>query len=106
MKKFFIVISLIFLFTGCFKDFQITNKQYKKELLEKAYIKNEPRAKEKYKKIMAELERASSEGNEEAKNELTLWNEAKFEFVGDKIKKATNNIQTSITNFLEEKKEI
>lgn len=104
MKKFFVFISLILFLTGCFKGFQITSKQYKKELLEKTYIQNEPRAKEKYKKIMAELERASSEGNEEAKEELTLWNEARLEFIGDKIKKATDSIHTSITNFLEENK--
>ena len=104
MKKFFTVISLIFILTGCFKNFQVTNKQFKKELLEKTFIEKEPRAKEKYKKIMAELERASSEGNEEAKEELTLWNEAKLELAGDKLKKATNNIQNSISNFFEDKK--
>lgn len=65
---------------------ETTSKKYKKELLEKVFVKNDKKTKAKYNEIIAELEKVADEGNEKAEKELDLWDDAKFDLIGDKIK--------------------
>lgn len=103
MKKFLLITLLISALAGCqSKDFQITSKENKREILEKIYIKKDARAKEKYKKILAELERASAEGSDEARIELELWQEAKINFAGEKLKEKGIEMQEALVETGEE----
>lgn len=103
MKKFLLLTLLISVLAGCqSKDFQVTSKENKREILEKIYIKKDARAKEKYKKILAELERASAEGSDEARIELKLWQEAKINFAGEKLKEKGIEMQEALIETGEE----
>ena len=66
------------------------------------HIKKDARAKEKYKKILAELERASAEGSNEARIELKLWQEAKINFAGEKLKEKGIEMQEALIETGEE----
>ena len=80
------MIFLVATFTGCFGGVETTSRKYKKEFLEKVFVKSDEKAKAKYNKIIAELEKVADEGNEKAEKELDLWDDAKFDLIGDKIK--------------------
>lgn len=74
MKK-LIVMSIIFSFVlaGCGEKVEFTTKEYKKELLEKVYDKDE-KAIKKYDEIRKKLEKQMLDGKEEATKELDRWN--------------------------------
>lgn len=63
MKKILLMIFLAATFTGCFGGIETTSKKYKKELLEKVFVKNNKKAKTKYNEIIAELEKAADVGS-------------------------------------------
>lgn len=60
-------------FTGCFGGVETTSKKYKKELLEKVFVKNDKKAKAKYNELIAELEKVADGENEKAEKELDFW---------------------------------
>lgn len=78
------MIFLVATFTGCFGGVETTSRKYKKEFLEKVFVKSDEKAKAKYNKIIAELEKVADEGNEKAEKELDLWDDAKFDLIGIK----------------------
>ena len=78
------MIFLAATFTGCFGGVETTSRKYKKELLEKIFVKNDEKAKTKYNEIIAELEKAADEGNEKAEKELELLDDTKFDLIGIK----------------------
>lgn len=97
------MIFLAATFTGCFGGVKTTSKKYKKELLEKVYVKNDKKAKVKYKEIIAELEKVADEGNEKAEKELNLWDDAKFDLIGDKIKAMSPESEAVANSFINKK---
>ena len=103
MKKILLMIFLAATFTGCFGGVETTSRKYKKELLEKVFVKNDEKAKTKYNEIIAELEKAADEGNEKAEKELDLWDDAKFDLIGDKIKAMSLESEAVANAFINKK---
>lgn len=103
MKKILLMIFLAATFTGCFGGVETTSKKYKKELLEKVFVKNDKKAKAKYNEIISELEKAADEGNEKAEKELELWDDAKFDLIGDKIKAMSPESEAVANTFINKK---
>lgn len=103
MKKILLMIFLAATFTGCFGGVETTSKKYKKELLEKVFVKNDEKAKAKYNEIIAELEKSADEGNEKAEKELDLWDDAKFDLIGDKIKEMSPESEAVANAFINKK---
>ena len=98
---------------------ETTSKKYKKELLEKVFVKNDEKAKAKYNEIITELEKAADEGNEKAadegnekaadegnekaEKELDLWDDAKFDLIRDKIKAMSPESEAVANAFINKK---
>lgn len=74
---------------------ETTSKKYKKELLEKVFVKNDEKAKAKYNEIITELEKAEKE--------LDLWDDAKFDLIGDKIKAMSPESEAVANAFINKK---
>lgn len=103
MKKILLIVFLAATFTGCFSGIETTSKKYKKELLEKVFVKNDQKSKAKYNEIIAELEKAADEGNEKAEKELDLWDDAKFDLIGEKIKAMSPESEVVANAFINKK---
>ena len=103
MKKILLMIFLAVTFTGCFEGVETTSRKYKKELLEKVFVKNDEKARTKYNEIIAELEKAADEGNEKAEKELELWDDTKFDLIGDKIKAMSPESEAVANAFINKK---
>lgn len=103
MKKILLMIFLAATFTGYFEGVETTSKKYKKELIEKVFVKDDKKAKAEYNEIIAELEKAADEGNEKAEKELELWDDAKFDLIDDKIKAMSLESEAVANAFINKK---
>lgn len=73
MKKLLTGIIILLTLTGCFKEkVKLTTPEFKKEIIEKVYAKEEKATKE-YNDIIAKLEEQLEKGEDEAVKELERW---------------------------------
>lgn len=73
MKKLFAGIIILLSLTGCFKEkVKLTTAEYKKEVVEKVYAKDEKATKE-YNDIITKLKEQLEKGESEAVEELERW---------------------------------
>lgn len=73
MKKILTGIIIVLTLTGCFKEkVKLTTPEFKKEIIEKVYAKDEKAIKE-YNDIIAKLKEQLEKGESEAVKELERW---------------------------------
>lgn len=73
MKKLLTGIIILLTLTGCFKEkVKLTTPEFKKEIIEKVYAKEEKSIKE-YNDIIAKLKEQLEKGESEAVKELERW---------------------------------
>lgn len=73
MKKLLTGIIILLSLTGCFKEkIKLTTPEFKKEIMEKVYAKEEKATKE-YNDIIAKLKEQLEKGESEAVKELERW---------------------------------
>lgn len=73
MKKILTGIIIVLTLTGCFKEkVKLTTPEFKKEIIEKVYAKDEKAIKE-YNDIITKLKEQLEKGESEAVKELERW---------------------------------
>lgn len=101
MKKLILISAITIFMIGCGKKVEVTTKEYKQELLKKAYDLKDKKAIMEYKEIREKLEKLMLEGKKEAGQEIDKWNKEEKNIQIENMMKISDETKKSVTKMRE-----